>query len=173
MYIFACQKYSSITGQHYYFSRKRVLVLYIYNEIIAVYVFRVSVKLWNCIIMFHFALTKIISQNYSFQKHTKNLFLAFLSGIQSFEKYLTNVYLHTSEFHFELENNSKCKCQLVTWFVFCIHTPHTESESNKKSSLRHYKKNLSTYILTSFPAKRLNSKIHILLEYSNMRLGPV
>ena len=49
MYIFACQKYSSITGQHYYFSRKRVLVLCIYNEIIVAYVFRVSVKLWNCI----------------------------------------------------------------------------------------------------------------------------
>ena len=75
MYIFACQKYSSITGQHYYFSRKRVLVLCIYNEIIVAYVFRVSVKLWNCIaIMFHFTLTKIISQNYSFQKHKKKSF---------------------------------------------------------------------------------------------------
>ena len=94
MYIFACQKYSSITGQHYYFSRKRVLVLCIYNEIIVAYVFRVSVKLWNCIIaiMFHFTLTKIISQNYSFQKHKKkNLFIAFLDGIQSYEKCMTNV----------------------------------------------------------------------------------
>ena len=93
MYIFACQKYSSITGQHYYFSRKRVLVLCIYNEIIVAYVFRVSVKLWNCIaIMFHFTLTKIISQNYSFQKHKKiNLSIAFLDGIQSYEKCMTNV----------------------------------------------------------------------------------
>ena len=93
MYIFACQKYSSITGQHYYFSRKRVLVLCIYNEIIVAYVFKSFSKALE---LYCYYVSLYLNENnftklFISETHKKNLFIAFLDGIQSYEKCMTNV----------------------------------------------------------------------------------
>ena len=88
MYIFACQKYSSITGQHYYFSRKRVLVLCIYNEIIVAYVFKSFSKAQE---LYCYYVSLYLNENnftklFISETHKKNLFIAFLDGIQSYAK---------------------------------------------------------------------------------------